>query len=422
MNNEALDPNDHRRIGVEQDLFHIQEEAAGSVFWHDKGATLFRTIETYIRNRLRRAGYSEIKTPQLVDRVLWERSGHWEKFRKNMFVAADAEPPAEVAMNAFDLESQRTRMAIKPMNCPCHVQVFNARTVSYRQLPLRMAEFGCCHRNEPSGALHGIMRLRQFTQDDAHIFCTEDQVQDEAVAFCKLLLSVYRDFGFNEVKVALSTRPELRAGDDATWDRAESALGAAATAAELPFEIKHGEGAFYGPKLEFALVDIRGREWQCGTLQLDFVLPVNLDAKFTDGDGVRKHPVMLHRAILGSMERFIGILLEHYEGRLPPWLAPVQYVIVPVRAETLSYAAGIDVMLTEAGLRGFVDDRADNMNNLIKDHLTQRVPFLIVVGPRDEKKEMAALRINGGANLDYGAAILPTVIKGAIAADRAGQL
>jgi threonyl-tRNA synthetase len=401
--NEELDPNDHRRIGVQQKLFHVQEEAAGSVFWHPNGATLFRSIEGYIRDRLRGEGYQEIKTPQLVDRSLWERSGHWGKFRQNMFVASDAElplinPDPEYGFYRMDLENQRTRTAIKPMNCPCHVQVFNQRTVSYRQLPLRLAEFGCCHRNEPSGALHGIMRLRQFTQDDAHIFCTEEQVAAETESFCRLLLSVYKDFGFTEVKIGFSTRPKERAGTDETWDKAENALRTAVEAIGLAYETYPGEGAFYGPKLEFALVDIRGRQWQCGTLQLDFVLPERLDAHYTAASGERLRPVMLHRAILGSMERFIGILLEHYEGRLPAWLAPVQYAIVPIKPENAQYARLVHSTLDRQGFRGLVDDRDDHMNNRIKEHLGDHVPFLIVVGDRDQASRSVAVRFQGGKN------------------------
>lgn len=399
---DELDPSDHRRIGVEQALFHVQEEAAGSVFWHPNGATLFRTIEGYIRDRLRGAGYQEIRTPQLVDTTLWERSGHWGKFRQNMFVATAADSIPEAVNPAGPTHYlaflEGNALAIKPMNCPCHVQVFNARLPSYRELPIRFAEFGVCHRNEPSGALHGIMRLRQFTQDDAHIFCTDDQVEAETRAFCDLLLSVYRDFGFDRVKIGFSTRPDVRAGDDATWDRAENALRAAVEAAGLEYETYPGEGAFYGPKLEFALLDIRGRSWQCGTLQLDFVLPERLNARYVAADASRQRPVMLHRAILGSMERFIGILLEHYEGRLPPWLAPVQFAIVPIKPDHAAYAREVRAVLLGAGLRGLIDDRDEHMNNRIKEHLTQRVPFLVVVGGRDADNQTAAIRIEGGKN------------------------
>ena len=401
---EDFDPNDHRVIGPKLGLFHIQEEAAGSVFWHPKGTTLFQTIESYIRDRLRNHGYQEIKTPQLVDKALWQASGHWDKFRKNMFAAVDADALPDLSDPDVGISDPADlldhTLSLKPMNCPCHVQVFNQRTVSYRQLPMRLAEFGCCHRNEPSGALHGIMRLRQFTQDDAHIFCTEEQVAAETEAFCRLLLSVYRDFGFDEVKIGFSTRPAdptKRGGTDATWDKAENALRAAVEAIGLEYETYPGEGAFYGPKLEFALVDIRGRQWQCGTLQLDFVLPENLDARYTAASGERLRPVMLHRAILGSMERFIGILLEHYEGRLPAWLSPVQYAIVPVRPEHAEYARRVHALLWHThNLRGLVDDRDEHMNNRIKEHLTDRVPYVLVVGGRDAEKLTVTARVDGG--------------------------
>lgn len=390
--NEELLPYDHRRVGVELDLFHIQEEAAGSVFWHPHGFTLFRTIENYIRDRLRIEGYVEVRTPQLVSSELWKRSGHWDKFRKNMFLAVDAEPSEQP-------EETVHQLGLKPMNCPCHVQIFNSKIVSYRQLPWRMAEFGCCHRNEPSGALHGIMRVRQFTQDDAHIFCTEEQVMDETRKFIALISSVYKDFGFDEIKIGFSTRPEVRAGSDDDWDRAEKALSDAVTAAGLDYEVYPGEGAFYGPKLEFALRDLRERVWQCGTLQLDMVLPKNLGAEYTDSDGSRKPPVMLHRAILGSMERFIGILLEHYEGRLPPWLCPVQYVVIPINAEHEEYANSVHELLARPGFRGSVDGRDENFKQKIKEHSTARIPFILVVGGREvEASTVAVRRLDGGSN------------------------
>ncbi|KAF0138430.1 MAG: threonyl-tRNA synthetase, partial [Rhodospirillaceae bacterium] len=323
---------DHRRLGREMELFHLQEEAVGSVFWHPKGWTLYRIIETYVRRRLAANGYVEVKTPQLVDRSLWEASGHWEKFRENMFTVVAGE--AEV-------------LAIKPMNCPCHVQIFRQGIKSYRDLPLRMAEFGACHRYEPSGALHGLMRVRAFTQDDAHIFCTEAQILSETKAFCDLLLLMYRGFGFTDIRVKFSDRPVRRAGLDETWDRAEKALLEASRAASLETSYNPGEGAFYGPKLEFVLKDALGRDWQCGTLQVDFVLPERLNASYVGVDGLKHRPVMLHRAILGSFERFIGILLEHYAGRLPLWLAPVQGVVATIVSEADFYAEEVTRILQE---------------------------------------------------------------------------
>src|SRR5512139_1987845 len=311
---EEAEKRDHRRLGRELGLFHTQEEAVGSVFWHPKGHTLWRTVEAYMRDRLQHANYVEVKTPQLIDRVLWEKSGHWENYRPNMFIA----------------ESEERILAVKPMNCTGHVLIYRQGIKSYRDLPLRMAEFGACHRNEPSGALHGLMRVRAFTQDDAHIFCTEDQIVDETKAFCDFLLSVYKDFGFEEVMVKFSDRPEKRAGADSTWDKAEDALKTATTAAGLTFTLNPGEGAFYGPKLEFVLRDAIGRDWQCGTLQCDFVLPERLDAAYIGEDGQKHRPVMLHRAIFGSLERFVGILIEHHAGKFPLWLAPTQAVVCSI--------------------------------------------------------------------------------------------
>ncbi|MGB1546611.1 MAG: threonine--tRNA ligase, partial [Candidatus Puniceispirillaceae bacterium] len=320
---EEAEKRDHRKLGRQLDFFHLQEEAAGSVFWHPKGWTLYREIEMYMRRRLSDANYSEVKTPQLVDRSLWEASGHWDKFGENMFTAATTE--------------DRT-LALKPMNCPGHVQIYRQGVKSYRDLPLRMAEFGSCHRNEPSGALHGIMRVRAFTQDDAHIFCTEEQINSESVEFCNLLQDIYKDFGFEDIHVKFSDRPEVRAGDDATWDKAEAALRDATNAAGLETLLNPGEGAFYGPKLEFVLRDAIGRDWQCGTLQVDFVLPERLDAEYVAEDGNRYRPVMLHRAILGSLERWIGILIEQYSGRMPAWLSPVQLVVAAITESAHDYA------------------------------------------------------------------------------------
>ena len=374
---EEAEKRDHRKLGKALDLFHIQEEAAGSVFWHPKGWVLYREIENYMRRRLDVAGYQEVKTPQLVDRTLWEASGHWEKFRENMFTAQS--------------EDDRT-LALKPMNCPGHVQIYRQGITSYRDLPLRMAEFGSCHRNEPSGALHGIMRVRAFTQDDAHIFCTEDQINAESVSFCNLLLDIYRDFGFQDVRVKFSDRPEVRAGDDATWDRAEAALREATAAAGIETTLNPGEGAFYGPKLEFVLRDAIGRDWQCGTLQVDFVLPDRLDAEYVAEDGSRQRPVMLHRAILGSLERWIGILIEEHAGRMPPWLAPVQCVVAPITEAANGYARRVIEALTAAGLRVNADLRNEKISYKVREHSVAKVPYIIAVGGREEEAETVALR------------------------------
>ena len=374
---EEAEKRDHRKLGKQLGLFHLQEEAAGSVFWHAKGWVLYREIEAYVRRRLDAAGYSEVKTPQLVDRSLWEASGHWEKFGENMFIAQS--------------EDERT-LALKPMNCPCHVQIFRQGIKSYRDLPLRMAEFGSCHRNEPSGALHGIMRVRAFTQDDAHIFCTEDQITDESVKFCALLQSIYADFGFHDVRVKFSDRPGVRAGDDATWDRAEAALTDATNAAKLDTVLNPGEGAFYGPKLEFVLRDAIGRDWQCGTLQVDFVLPDRLDAEFVGEDGNRHRPVMLHRAILGSMERWIGILIEQYAGRMPAWLAPVQIVVASITDSANDYARQIAAAAAAAGLRVETDLRNEKISYKVREHSVMKVPFILAVGGREAGDGTVALR------------------------------
>ncbi len=394
---EEAEKRDHRRIGREMGLFHVQEEAVGSVFWHPKGWTLYRVCEQYMRKRLDAAGYVEVKTPQLVDRVLWEKSGHWEKFRENMFVAEVDESDPSAHGHEHDHEapsSQSNRMlALKPMNCPCHVQIFsNSGMKSYRDLPLRMAEFGSCHRYEPSGALHGIMRVRAFTQDDAHIFCREDQIVSETKAFCELLQSVYRDFGFEEVAVKFSDRPDVRAGDDATWDRAERALMDATNAAGLEFTLNPGEGAFYGPKLEFVLRDAIGRDWQCGTLQVDFVLPERLDASYIDENGDKVRPVMLHRAILGSFERFLGILIENYAGRFPLWLAPVQAVVATITSDANDYAEEVAAACRAAGLRVEADIRNEKINYKVREHSHQHVPAILVVGRREAEEGTVAVR------------------------------
>ena len=374
---EEAEKRDHRKLGKQLGLFHLQEEAAGSVFWHAKGWVLYREIEAYVRRRLDAAGYSEVKTPQLVDRSLWEASGHWEKFGENMFTAQS--------------EDERT-LALKPMNCPCHVQIFRQGIKSYRDLPLRMAEFGSCHRNEPSGALHGIMRVRAFTQDDAHIFCTEDQITEESVKFCALLQSIYADFGFDDVRVKFSDRPDVRAGDDATWDRAEAALTDATHAAGLDTVLNPGEGAFYGPKLEFVLRDAIGRDWQCGTLQVDFVLPDRLDAEYVGEDGNRHRPVMLHRAILGSMERWIGILIEQYSGRMPAWLAPVQIVVASITVSANDYAREVAARAAAAGLRVETDLRNEKISYKVREHSVMKVPFILAVGGREAEAGTVALR------------------------------
>ena len=374
---EEAEKRDHRKLGRSLDFFHMQEEAAGSVFWHPKGWVLYREIENYMRRRLDVAGYQEVKTPQLVDRSLWEASGHWDKFGENMFTAAS--------------EDDRT-LALKPMNCPGHVQIYRQGITSYRDLPLRMAEFGSCHRNEPSGALHGIMRVRAFTQDDAHIFCTEDQINSETIAFCNLLLDVYRDFGFEDVRVKFSDRPEVRAGSDETWDKAEAALRDATAAAGIATELNPGEGAFYGPKLEFVLRDAIGRDWQCGTLQADFVLPDRLDAEYVDEDGSRKRPVMLHRAILGSLERWIGILIEQYAGRMPAWLAPVQCVVAPITKVANDYAQDVAARFKSAGFRVETDMRNEKIGYKVREHSVAKVPFIIAVGGREAESQSIALR------------------------------
>jgi len=373
---EEAEKRDHRKLGREMELFHLQEVAQGSVFWHPKGWALYRSLQAYMRDRLEAAGYVEVNTPQLVDRVLWEQSGHWEKFRENMFIS----------------EAEEKHLAIKPMNCPCHVQIFNQGIKSYRDLPLRMAEFGSCHRNEPSGALHGLMRVRAFTQDDAHIFCTEDQITAETKAFCDLLLSVYKDLGFDSVRVKFSDRPEVRAGSDATWDKAESALKEATEAAGLEWTLNPGEGAFYGPKLEFVLRDAIGRDWQCGTLQVDFVLPERLDAEYVAEDGSKKRPVMLHRAILGSFERFIGILIENYAGKFPLWLAPVQVVVATITSDADAYAEEVVARMKARGLRAVVDTRNEKINYKVREHSHAKVPVIAVVGKREAEEQTLALR------------------------------
>ncbi|MGE0723484.1 MAG: threonine--tRNA ligase [Alphaproteobacteria bacterium] len=384
---EEAEKRDHRRLGREMNLFHQQEEAAGMIFWHPKGWRLYRTLEGWLRGRLDAAGYVEVKTPQLVDRKLWEASGHWEKFRQNMYIAEN-----EDGVKAYAEDPKERVFALKPMNCPCHVQIYNQGLRSYRDLPLRMAEFGACHRFEPGGALHGIMRVRGFVQDDAHIFCTEDQIHAESTAFCRLLLGVYRDLGFAEVLVKLADRPAQRHGSDEVWTKAEQALAAACDASGLPYTINPGEGAFYGPKLEFTLRDTIGREWQCGTLQVDFVLPERLGAWYVGEDGQKHHPVMLHRAILGSFERFIGILIEHYAGHLPLWLAPVQAVVATIVSDADGWAGQVAEALRAAGLRVETDLRNEKIGYKVHQHSEAKVPLLIAVGRRDVAERTVSIR------------------------------
>ncbi|MFP6844129.1 MAG: threonine--tRNA ligase [Thalassolituus sp.] len=380
---EEAEKRDHRKLAKQLDLFHLQEEAPGMVFWHPNGWTIYQVLEQYMRKVQNDAGYLEIKTPQVVDRVLWEKSGHWEHYADAMFVT----------------ESEKRTYAVKPMNCPCHIQVFNQGLKSYRDLPMRLAEFGSCHRNEPSGALHGIMRVRGFTQDDAHIFCAENQIRKEAVDFIKLTLAVYRDFGFDDVEMKLSTRPEGRIGDDALWDEAEAALEGALNEAGLKWELQAGEGGFYAPKIEFSLRDCLNRVWQCGTIQLDFMLPERLGAQFVDEDGERKTPVMLHRAILGSFERFVGILIEHYAGAMPPWLAPQQVSILNITDNQGEYCQNLAQKLKSVGFRANADLRNEKIGFKIREHTLHKVPYLLVVGDKEVETDTVAVRTRKGEDL-----------------------
>jgi len=380
---EEAEKRDHRRIGRQLDLYHTQEEAPGMVFWHDNGWIIYREVEQYIRAHLREHDYFEVRTPQVVDRSLWERSGHWEKFKDDMFTTS----------------SENRDYAIKPMNCPCHVQIFNQGLKSYRDLPLRMAEFGSCLRNEPSGTLHGLMRLRNFVQDDAHIFCTEAQIQSEVAAFIDLLYEVYADFGFNEIIIKLSTRPENRVGDDAVWDKAEHALEQALNDKDLKWDLQVGEGAFYGPKIEFSLKDCLGRVWQCGTIQVDFSMPGRLDASYIAEDGSRQVPVMLHRAILGSLERFIGILIEEYAGQFPLWLSPKQAMVMNITDQQAGFCGEVVDFLRKAGIRADKDLRNEKINFKIREHTLQRVPYLLIVGDREVEARTVAVRMRNGKDL-----------------------
>jgi threonyl-tRNA synthetase len=381
---EEAEKRDHRRLAKQLDLLHMQDEAPGMVFWHPKGWIVWQQIEQYMRQKFVEYGYQEVRTPAVMDRTLWEKSGHWENYRDNMFTTA----------------SENRDYAVKPMNCPGHVQIFNSGLHSYRDLPLRLAEFGSCHRNEPSGALHGIMRVRGFTQDDAHIFCTEDQIEAEVADFIVMLQKVYADFGFNDVLVKLSTRPDKRVGSDESWDKAEAALAAALEKNRLAFDLQPGEGAFYGPKIEFTLKDTLGRLWQCGTIQLDFNLPVRLGAEFVDEDNSRKSPVMLHRAILGSMERFIGILIEHHAGNFPLWLAPVQVMVMNISERQADYAQKVTQALREAGVRAVSDLSNNKITYKIREHSLQKLPYLVVVG--DKEMETGAVSVRARGNQDLG--------------------
>ncbi len=373
---------DHRKLGREMELFHIQDEAPGMVFWHPNGWTIYRQLEDYMRGRLRVAGYKEIKTPQVVDRILWEKSGHWEAYRENMFIVeVDEEGAKEKRINA-----------LKPMNCPCHVQVFNQGLKSYRDLPLRLAEFGSCHRYESSGSMHGLMRVRGFTQDDAHIFCTEDQIESECAGFIALLSSVYKDLGFTKFDIKLSTRPDVRVGSDEVWDKAENALQKAIEGLGLPYEINAGDGAFYGPKLDFKLTDAIGREWQCGTFQADFNLPNRLDAEFVGEDGAKHRPVMLHRAILGSFERFIGILIENYAGKFPFWLAPRQVVVASIVSDADPYVHEIANALKKAGVRAEADTRNEKINYKVREHSVGKVPVILAIGMKEVEERTVSVR------------------------------
>jgi threonyl-tRNA synthetase len=380
---EEAEKRDHRKLGKQLGLFHLRDEAPGMVFWHPKGWTIWQQVEQYMRRVLEHVGYREVRTPIVMDRALWERSGHWENYRENMFTTS----------------SENRDYAVKPMNCPEHILIFNQGIRSYRDLPLRLAEFGSCHRNEPSGALHGIMRVRGFVQDDAHIFCTEDQVQSEAAAFIDLLRRVYRDFGFEEILIKLATRPPKRIGSDDTWERAEAALSKALDSKGLTWQLSPGDGAFYGPKIEFSLKDSIGRVWQCGTLQLDFMLPARLGAEYVADDNTRKVPVMLHRAILGSMERFIGILIEHYAGAMPLWLSPLQVVVLNISEHQSAYAREVAAILGAAGIRVEADLRNEKITYKIREHSLQKLPYQAIVGEKEVASRTVAVRTRGGVDL-----------------------
>ena len=387
---EEAEKRDHRKLGKEMSLFHFQEEAPGMVFWHPKGWSIYKNLETFVRDRLEKFGYQEIKTPQVVDRKLWEASGHWDKYRENMFITEIDEEHA----------NEKRTNALKPMNCPCHVQVYNHGLKSYKDLPIRFAEFGSCHRYEASGTLHGLMRVRGFTQDDGHIFCTEDQIEEETKLFIELLSGMYKDLGFDNFDIKLSTRPETRVGSDEVWDKAEAALENAITKLDLPFEVVPGEGAFYGPKLDFVLTDAIGREWQCGTFQADFNLPDRLDAEYVGEDGAKHKPVMIHRAVLGSFERFIGILIENYSGKLPLWLAPNQVAIATIISDADDYAVEIAENLKENGIRVINDLRNEKIGYKVREHSAAKVPLILALGAREKESRTVSVRRIGSNNTE----------------------
>lgn len=391
---EEAEKRDHRKIGAAMDLFHMQDEAQGSVFWHPKGYTIWLELENYVRRRMKAGGYQEVKTPQLMDSRFWEASGHWGKYRENMFVVPDVVPNTDEGGKVFK-EEPKHFMALKPMNCPAHVQIFKQGIRSYRDLPMRIAEFGCCHRNEAHGALHGIMRVRQFTQDDAHIFCREDQILEESIRFCELVKVMYRDLGFTDYTVRLETRPEKRIGSDELWDKAENGLKTALEKLGLKYTVAAGDGAFYGPKLAYIIRDAIGREWGCGTLQLDFNLPERLDASYVGEDGQKHRPVMLHRAVLGTLERLIGILLENYAGKLPLWLSPVQCVVTTITSDADDYARKVLEKLRAAGIRAEIDLRNEKINYKIREHMLAKVPVLFVTGKREAEEGKVAIRYLG---------------------------
>ena len=386
---EEAEKRDHRKLGRQLDLFHFQEEAPGMVFWHPKGWAIYSALKDFIKTKQDEYGYQEINTPQIVDRKLWEASGHWDKYRENMFITEIDE----------DHANEKRTNALKPMNCPCHVQVFNQGLRSYRDLPIRLSEFGSCHRYEASGTLHGLMRVRGFTQDDGHIFCTEDQIQEETKLFIELLSDIYSTLGFDNFEIKLSTRPEVRAGSDEVWDKAELALENAIKNLNLPYEVVEGDGAFYGPKLDFVLIDALGRDWQCGTFQADFILPERLDAKFVGSDSERYYPVMIHRAVLGSFERFIGVLIEHYGGALPVWLSPIQAEILNITDKQADYCQNLTNLLKKNGFRAHSDLRNEKITYKIRDHSLQKTPFLLIAGNREMENNTIAVRARGGEDL-----------------------
>jgi threonyl-tRNA synthetase len=386
---EEAEKRDHRKLGRQLDLFHFQEEAPGMVFWHPKGWSIYSALKDFIKIKQDEYDYQEINTPQIVDRKLWEASGHWDKYRENMFITEIDE----------DHANEKRTNALKPMNCPCHVQIFNQGLRSYKDLPIRFSEFGSCHRYEASGTLHGLMRVRGFTQDDGHIFCTEDQIQEETKNFIELLSDIYSQLGFDAFEIKLSTRPEIRAGSEEVWDKAELALENAIKNLNLPYEIVEGDGAFYGPKLDFVLIDALGREWQCGTFQADFILPERLDAKFVGSDSERHNPVMIHRAVLGSFERFLGVLIEHYGGALPTWLSPIQAEILNITDKQAEYCSKIGNLLKKSGFRAHSDLRNEKITYKIRDHSMQKTPFLLIAGNREMENNTISVRARGGEDL-----------------------